>query len=61
LHELTPSRGTPAAKAAVRNVVEHLEDDRPLFPDHNAMMAAVERHDVLVAVEKEIGPLAGSW
>ena len=59
--EFTPGRGTRAAKAAVRKVVEHLEEDRPLFPDHNAMMAAVERCDVLDAVEKEIGPLASSW
>jgi len=57
----TPGTGTLAAKAAVRNVVEHLEEDRPLFPDHNAMMAAVERCDVLTAVEKAIGPLASSW
>ena len=47
--------------AAVRKVVEHLDVDRPLFPDHNAMMAAVERCDVLEAVEAEIGPLANSW
>jgi len=59
--EFTPGAGTLAAKAAVRNVVEHLEEDRPLFPDHNAMMASVERCDVLTAVEKAIGPLASSW
>jgi histidine ammonia-lyase len=59
--EFTPGTGTLAAKAAVRNVVEHLEEDRPLFPDHNAMMAAVERCDVLTAVEEAIGPLASSW
>jgi len=59
--EFTPGAGTRAAKAAVRRVVEHLEEDRPLFPDHNAMTAAVERCDVLTAVEKEIGPLASSW
>ncbi len=59
--EFTPGKGTQAAKAAVRNVVAHLEEDRPLFPDHNAMMAAVERCDVLTAVEGAIGPLASSW
>ena len=48
-------RGTRAAHRAVRAVVEHLEEDRPLFPDHNAMAAAVERGDVLEAVEREIG------
>jgi len=59
--EFTPGRGTQAAKAAIRKVVEHLEEDRPLFPDHNAMMAAVERCDVLAAVESEVGPLASSF
>jgi histidine ammonia-lyase len=59
--EFAPGAGTRAAKAAVRNVVAHLEEDRPLFPDHNAMAAAVERCDVLTAVEGAIGPLASSW
>ncbi|HUK14500.1 MAG TPA: aromatic amino acid ammonia-lyase [Thermoanaerobaculaceae bacterium] len=59
--EFTPGHGTRAAQAAVRKVVQHLDVDRPLFPDHNAMMAAVERCDVLAAVESEIGPLASSW
>jgi histidine ammonia-lyase len=59
--DFTPGAGTLAAKAAVRDVVAHLEEDRPLFPDHNAMMAAVERCDVLTAVEQAIGPLASSW
>ena len=45
----------------MRHVVAHLEVDRPLFTDHNAMMAGVERCDVLDAVEAEIGPLASSW
>jgi histidine ammonia-lyase len=59
--EFTPGTGTRAAHAAVRKVVEHLEVDRPLFTDHNNMMAAVERCDVLAAVETEIGALAKSW
>jgi histidine ammonia-lyase len=59
--EFTPGRGTQAAKAAVRKVVAHLDEDRPLFTDHNAMAAAVERCDVLTAVESEIGPLGSSW
>ena len=54
-------KGTRAAHRAVRAVVQHLEEDRPLFPDHNAMAAAVARGDVLDAVEREVGPLAGSW
>jgi histidine ammonia-lyase len=56
-----PGRGTRAAHDAVRKVVEHLEEDRPLFPDHNAMRAAVARCEVLDAVEAELGALATSW
>jgi histidine ammonia-lyase len=50
-------KGTKAAHAAVRKVVEHLDIDRPLFKDHNNMMACVKSHDILTAVEKEIGEL----
>ena len=56
-----PGRGTRAAHDAVRKVVDHLEEDRPLFPDHNAMRAAVARCEVLGAVEAEVGALASSW
>jgi histidine ammonia-lyase len=59
--EFTPGKGTIAAKAAVRKVVEHLEEDRPLFTDHNNMAAAVKACSVLEAVEGEIGPLTSSW
>ena len=54
-------RGTRAARAAVRQTVAHLEEDRPLFPDHNAITVCVERCDVLDAVQAEVGPLATSW
>ncbi len=56
--DYTPGVGTRAAHGAVREVVEHLDEDRPLFRDHNAMSDAVERLDVLKAVEAEIGELA---
>jgi pyruvate dehydrogenase E1 component beta subunit len=59
--QFTPGKGTAAAKAAVRKVVAHLEEDRPLFPDHNAMMESVSRCEVLEAVESAIGPLKSSW
>ena len=59
--EFTPGTGVRAAHRAVRKTVEHLDVDRPLFPDHNAMAAAVARCEVLEAVEKEIGELGGSW
>jgi len=59
--DFTPGKGSLAGRAAVRRVVEHLDVDRPLFPDHNAMKDAVERCDVLEAVQAEIGPLRTSW
>ncbi|MFA6028697.1 MAG: aromatic amino acid ammonia-lyase [Elusimicrobiota bacterium] len=59
--EFTPGKGTKAAQAAIRRVVAHLDVDRPLFTDHNNMMAAVERCEILEAVEGEIGPLKSSW
>ena len=59
--DFTPGRGVAAARRAVRCVVEHLEEDRPLFKDHNAMAAAVARGDVLDAVERDVGPLGLSW
>jgi len=49
--------GVRAAHGAVRKVVEHLDEDRPLFSDHNNMAEAVENLDILKAVEAEIGPL----
>ncbi|MBI5240498.1 MAG: aromatic amino acid lyase [Elusimicrobia bacterium] len=59
--EFSPGKGTQAAKAAVRKVVAHLDVDRPLFPDHNAMAESVARCEVLEAVESAVGPLKSSW
>ena len=59
--DFTTGKGVRAAHGAVRKVVEHLDVDRPLFPDHNAMAAAVERCEVLEAVEREVGALGSSW
>lgn len=59
--DFTFGNGTQAARAAVRKVVAHLDTDRPLFKDHNAMKAAVAGCSVLDAVTSEIGPLAASW
>jgi histidine ammonia-lyase len=53
--------GTRAAHSAIRKLVDHLEEDRPLFPDHNAIATAVEGCAILDAVETEIGPLRSSW
>lgn len=50
-------KGTQAAHKAVREIVEHLDVDRPLYPDHNNMMQAVKDLHILKAVEKEVGEL----
>jgi len=55
--DFKPGRGTQAAHAAVRKVVAHLDEDRPLYPDHNNMMAAVKKREILLAVEEAIGEL----
>ncbi len=57
----TPGKGTRAAHCAVRRVVPHLEEDRPLFNDHNAMSSSVEKCEILEAVQNEIGLLKNSW
>ncbi|OGR10368.1 MAG: phenylalanine ammonia-lyase [Deltaproteobacteria bacterium RIFOXYB12_FULL_58_9] len=59
--DFTPGRGTRTAHRIVREVVEHLDEDRPLFKDHNAMKEAVEECLVLEAVEDDIGELGTSW
>jgi histidine ammonia-lyase len=56
--DYTPGRGTRAARAAVRRRVAFLDVDRPLYPDHDAMAEAVDRLEVLQAVEAEVGELA---
>ncbi len=58
LRDYTPGHGTRAAHAAVREHVEYLDVDRPLYRDHNAMRDAVKALDVLRAVESEVGELA---
>ena len=55
--KFTPGRGTQKAHAVIRKYVRHLEEDRPLYPDHNAMKALVRSGEILESVEKEIGAL----
>ena len=49
--------GTTTAQAAIREKVEHLDVDRPLFTDHNNMSALVESLGILDSVEKAVGKL----
>ena len=55
--EFTPGAGVNAAHEVIRRHVEHLDVDRPLYPDHNAMAALVAAGEILEAVENAVGPL----
>ncbi len=55
--DFTPGQGVQAAKGVIRNHVAYLDEDRPLYNDHNAMKALVESGEILEEVEKVIGPL----
>jgi histidine ammonia-lyase len=59
--EFTPGKGSQAAKAVIRKHVTHLDEDRPLFRDHNAMAALVQSGEILDEVEKAVGKLLASW
>ena len=41
----------------IRKHVDHLDEDRPLYPDHNVMKELVKSGEILEAVEKAIGSL----
>jgi len=56
--EYTPGKGTQVAKAEIRKHVEFLDEDRPLYSDHNAMKSLVESLDILDSVEQAVGKLA---
>jgi histidine ammonia-lyase len=55
--EFAPGAGVRAAHEVIRRHVDHLDVDRPLYPDHNAMAALVRSGEILDAVEKAVGPL----
>lgn len=50
-------RGVQAAHRVIRKYVPHLDEDRPLYKDHNIMKELVKSGEILEAVEREVGPL----
>ncbi len=54
----TPGKGVHAAHAVIRKHVAHLDEDRPLYPDHDRMKALVKSNEILDAVEREVGSLS---
>lgn len=55
--EFTPGKGVQAAHDVIRKHVAHLDEDRPLYPDHNKMKELVKSGEILEEVEKVIGKL----
>jgi histidine ammonia-lyase len=55
--DFTPGLGTQTAKKVIRQHVAFLDEDRPLYPDHNAMKALVKSGAILEAVEELVGSL----
>ncbi len=55
--QFSPGKGTQTAREVIRKHVDHLDVDRPLYPDHNRMKALVQSGEILDAVEALIGPL----
>ncbi|MCJ7722831.1 MAG: hypothetical protein MUP03_01740, partial [Anaerolineales bacterium] len=55
--EFSPGTGVQKAREVIRRHVEHLDVDRPLYPDHNKMKALVESGEILLEVEHAVGSL----
>jgi len=55
--DFTPGRGVNKAREVIRRHVAHLDEDRPLYPDHNAMKELVKSGEILEEVEKVVGSL----
>jgi histidine ammonia-lyase len=56
--KFTPGKGTQKARETIRKYVQHLEVDRPLYPDHNRMKQLVKSGEILDEVEQLVGALA---
>jgi len=55
--EFSPGIGVQKAREVIRRHVEHLDVDRPLYPDHNRMKALVKSGEILLEVEQAVGSL----
>ncbi|MGQ9464206.1 MAG: HAL/PAL/TAL family ammonia-lyase [bacterium] len=55
--EFNPGNGVNVARKVIRKYVPHLEEDRPLYPDHNKMKELVKSCEILEEVEKAVGSL----
>ncbi len=55
--DFRPGRGVQAAREVIRRHVAHLDEDRPLYPDHDRMRALVRSGEILDTVEAVVGAL----
>jgi len=55
---LTPGAGSAAARDSIRSVVPHLDEDRPLFGDHDAMVELLKSEELIEAVLSKVPDLA---
>jgi histidine ammonia-lyase len=55
--DFVPGRGIQAAHKVIRKHIEHLDEDRPLYPDHNVMKELIRSCEILEEVEKVVGSL----
>ena len=55
--DFTPGLGVRKAKEVIRRHVEHLDEDRPLYPDHTRMKEVVKSCEILEQVESTVGSL----
>jgi histidine ammonia-lyase len=55
--EFTPGHGVQTARQVIRKYVDHLDEDRPLYPDHNTMKDLVKSCEILEQVEETVGSL----
>jgi histidine ammonia-lyase len=55
--DFTPGLGVNKAREVIRRHVAHLDEDRPLYPDHNKMKELVKSGEILEEVEKVVGSL----
>jgi histidine ammonia-lyase len=53
----TPGKGVSIAKSVIRKYVDHLDEDRPLYVDHNQLKKVVKSCEILDEVEQAIGSL----
>lgn len=57
LRKFKNGRGVSKALQIIREHIDFLDEDRPLYNDHNTMKDLVKSGKILDAVESEIGPL----